>query len=41
MRARTAVLLVILAALGIFAALNWSVITTPTLLHLQSRLSRT
>jgi uncharacterized integral membrane protein len=33
MRARTAVLLVILVALGIFAALNWSVITTPTQLH--------
>ena len=33
MRARTAVLLVILAALGIFAALNWSVIATPTQLH--------
>lgn len=34
MRARTAVLLAILVALGIFAALNWSVITTPTQLHL-------
>lgn len=34
MRARTAVLLVILVALGIFTALNWSVIATPTELHL-------
>ena len=34
MRVRTAVLLVILVALGIFAALNWSVIATPTQLHL-------
>lgn len=34
MRARTAVLLVIFVALGIFTALNWSVIATPTQLHL-------
>ncbi len=34
MRARTAALLVILVALGLFAALNWSAITTPTELHL-------
>ncbi len=34
MRARTAVLLLILVALGIFAVLNWSVITAPTEIHL-------
>jgi uncharacterized integral membrane protein len=34
MRARTAVLLVILVALGIFTAVNWPVIATPTPLHL-------
>lgn len=34
MRARTALLLVILVALGIFAALNWSTITTPTSLNI-------
>ena len=34
MRARTALLLLILAALAIFAALNWTVITTPTQIHL-------
>ena len=33
MRVRTALLLVILIALGIFAALNWSVITAPTSLY--------
>jgi uncharacterized integral membrane protein len=33
MRARTALLLVILVALGIFAALNWSAITAPTSLY--------
>jgi uncharacterized integral membrane protein len=34
MRVRTALLLVILVALGIFAALNWTVMTTPTPLNL-------
>jgi len=34
MRARTALLLLILAALAVFAALNWTVITTPTQIHL-------
>ena len=34
MRARTALLLLILAALAIFTALNWTVITTPTQIHL-------
>ena len=34
MRARTAVLLIVLAALGIFSALNWSAIVFPTTLHL-------
>jgi uncharacterized integral membrane protein len=34
MRARTVVLAVILVGVGIFAALNWSVFTTPTPLHL-------
>ena len=34
MRARTAFLLLILAALGIFAALNWSVFSAPTPLNL-------
>jgi len=33
MRARTAVLLLVLVALGIFAALNWPAITTPTSLN--------
>jgi len=33
MRARTALLLVILVALGVFAALNWSAITAPTSLY--------
>ena len=33
MRARTAALLLVLIALGIFAALNWSAITTPTSLQ--------
>ena len=33
MRARTGLLLVILVALGIFAALNWSAVTAPTLLY--------
>jgi uncharacterized integral membrane protein len=33
MRARTAVLLLVLIALGIFAALNWPAITTPTSLN--------
>lgn len=33
MRARTALLLVILVALGIFAALNWSAITAPASLY--------
>ena len=34
MRARTALMLVILVALGIFAALNWAVFTAPTELNL-------
>jgi uncharacterized integral membrane protein len=34
MRARTALMLVILVALGIFAALNWAVFTAPTALNL-------
>jgi uncharacterized integral membrane protein len=34
MRARTALLVVILVALAIFAALNWTVITAPTQIHL-------
>ena len=34
MRARTALLLLVLVALGIFTALNWTAITTPTDLHL-------
>ena len=34
MRARSSVLLVILVALGIFAALNWPVFTAPTRLNL-------
>jgi hypothetical protein len=34
MRARTALLLVVLVAVGIFAALNWGVFTTPMPLHL-------
>ncbi|MGH2626316.1 MAG: hypothetical protein ACRDHY_06645 [Anaerolineales bacterium] len=34
MRARTLLLLVILVAVGIFAALNWVAFTTPTPLHL-------
>jgi uncharacterized integral membrane protein len=34
MRVRTALLLVILSALGVFTALNWSAITTPTPLYL-------
>ena len=34
MRARTVLLLVVLVAVGIFAALNWVVFTTPTPLHL-------
>jgi hypothetical protein len=34
MRARTALLLLVLVAVGIFAALNWPAITTPTSLHL-------
>jgi uncharacterized integral membrane protein len=34
MRVRTALLLVVLVAVGIFAALNWGVFTTPTPLHL-------
>lgn len=34
MRARNAVLLLILVALGIFAALNWTVFTAPAELHL-------
>jgi uncharacterized integral membrane protein len=34
MRARTALLLLIVIALGIFAAVNWSVITTPAPLNL-------
>jgi len=34
MRARTALLLLILAALAIFTALNWTVITTPTQIYL-------
>ena len=34
MRARTALLFVVLVALGIFAALNWSAIAAPTQLHL-------
>jgi uncharacterized integral membrane protein len=33
MRARTAVLLLVLVAVGIFAALNWGAITTPTSLN--------
>ena len=33
MRARTVVLAVILVGVGIFAALNWTVFTTPTPLH--------
>ena len=37
MRARTALLLVVLVALGIFTALNWTAITTPTDLHLVFR----
>ncbi len=34
MRVRTALMLVILVALGIFAALNWAVFTAPTALNL-------
>lgn len=34
MRARTALLLVVLVALGLFAALNWAVFTAPTDLNL-------
>lgn len=34
MRIRTALLLLILAGLGVFAALNWAVFTTPAQLHL-------
>jgi uncharacterized integral membrane protein len=34
MRARTALMLVILVVLGIFAALNWAVFTAPTALNL-------
>ena len=34
MRARTALLLVVLVALGLFAALNWTVFTAPTDLNL-------
>jgi len=34
MRARTALLVLILVALAIFAALNWAVITSPTQIHL-------
>jgi len=34
MRARTLILLVILGGVGIFAALNWTVFTMPTPLHL-------
>ena len=34
MRARTALLLVALVALGLFAALNWAVFTAPTDLNL-------
>jgi uncharacterized integral membrane protein len=34
MRARTAVLLIILAALAVFAALNWTAIVAPTTIHL-------
>jgi uncharacterized integral membrane protein len=34
MRARTALMLVILVTLGIFAALNWAVFTAPTALNL-------
>ena len=34
MRVRTALLLVVLLAVGVFAALNWAVFTTPTRLHL-------
>lgn len=33
MRARTVVLAAILVAVGIFAALNWTVFTMPTPLH--------
>ena len=34
MRARTLVFLVVLAALGVFTALNWAAITAPTSVHL-------
>lgn len=37
MRARTALLLIVLVGVGVFAALNWSVFTTPTPLSLGFR----